>query len=177
MKNRYPEKDDWKHIRFSDECHFGWGQQGKLRIIRKPGERYCQDCIQEADPKGDPNQKDEKRLHVWAAIGWEFKSDLVYYEVPGNQNGKMSHQVYRGSILEPMIKPWIQNVRTGRVDPFVLEEDGDSGHGGGSKTNIVRQWKDTNGLISYFNCSNSPDLAPIENCWQPSKQMLRKVPH
>lgn len=177
MLDRYPQPSDWKNIRFSDKCHFGWGQQGKLRIIRKPGERYCQDCIQEADPRGDPNQKDEKRLHTWAAIGWDFKSDMVFYEVPGNRNGKMSHQVYRNSILEPVVKPWIDASQRGRVDPFVLEEDGDSGHGGGSKRNIVRQWKDANGLKTYFNCSHSPDLAPIENCWQPSKQLLRKVPH
>ena len=37
--------------------------------------------------------------------------------------------------------------------------------------------KENNGLESYFNCHNSPDLAPIENCWQPVKQALRKYPH
>ena len=34
-----------KTIRFSDEVHFGLGPQRKLRIIRRPGERYCFDCI------------------------------------------------------------------------------------------------------------------------------------
>ena len=58
------------------------------------------------------------------------------------------------------------------IDLFVLEEDGDSKHRDSSKQNIVRQWKDSNGLISYFNCPGSPDLAPIENCWQAPKQML-----
>ena len=56
---------------------------------------------------------------------------------------------------------------------FLLEEDGDSGHGPG-KSNVVRIWKEQNGLESYFNSHNSPDLAPIENCWQPVKQTLRK---
>jgi hypothetical protein len=42
-----PNPDDWKNVRFSDEVHFGFGSQRKLRIIRRSGERYCADCIQE----------------------------------------------------------------------------------------------------------------------------------
>jgi hypothetical protein len=38
---------DWHNVRFSDEVHCYVGPQGKLFIIRKPGERYCSDCIQE----------------------------------------------------------------------------------------------------------------------------------
>ena len=41
----------------------------------------------------------------------------------------------------------------------------------------MRKWKEPNGLETYFNCHNSPDLAPIENCWQPVKQTLRKFPY
>lgn len=77
----------------------------------------------------------------------------------------MTHRVYIDSILEPVIKPWI------------LEEDGDSGHGGGIATNPVRRWKAEMGLKHYFNCLGSPDLAPIENLWQAPKQALRKIPH
>ena len=47
MIDRYPNKQDWWHIRFSDETHFGLGPTGRLMIIRKPGERYCHSCIQE----------------------------------------------------------------------------------------------------------------------------------
>lgn len=174
---RYSKPEDWYSIRFSDECHYGFGPQGKLRIIRKPGERYCQDCIQEGDPRGEAQVKDQKRQHTWAAAGYGFKSDLVYYTVQGNTNGKMSHKVYIDSILEPVVKPWIQAVRAGNIEPFVLEEDGDSGHGSGRTQNPVRRWKEEKGLKYYFNCASSPDLAPIENCWQAPKQHLRKIPH
>ncbi len=112
-------------------------------------------------------------MHCWAAIGYNFKSDIIFYNVPGNTNGKMSLQVYRDSILEPHVKPWIK-----RGDDFVLEEDNDLGHGiGKAKTNIVRKWKEDNRLEYYFNCAQSPDLSPIENCWMPPKQHVRKVPH
>lgn len=56
MLKRYPEPEDWYKVRFSDEVHFGYGPQGKISIIRKTGERYCQDCIQEAD---QPAEKDQ----------------------------------------------------------------------------------------------------------------------
>ncbi|KJR83659.1 uncharacterized protein SPSK_00188 [Sporothrix schenckii 1099-18] len=71
----------------------------------------------------------------------------------------MTLQVYRDQILEPVVGQWIRDGQS-----FVLEEDNDSGHGTG-KVNIVRTWKRKNGLNSYFNCAQSPDLAPIKRAW------------
>jgi hypothetical protein len=107
MLERYPRPKDWHHVRFSDEVHFGWGPQGKILIIRKPGMRYCQDCIQE---EAQPAEKDRKRFHCWAAIGYNFKSLIHFYNVPGNTNGKMSQRIYIDSILEPIVKPWLNVV-------------------------------------------------------------------
>ena len=33
-----------------------------------------------------------------------FKSDIYFYDVPGNSNGKMTHQVYIDFILELVVK-------------------------------------------------------------------------
>jgi hypothetical protein len=86
----------------------------------------------------------------------------------------MSLEAYRDQILKPIVKPWLK-----RGDDFVLEEDNDSGHGGGAskKENIVKTWKKKHNLEHYFNCSNSPDLTPIENCWRPPKQFMALFPH
>lgn len=169
MLAKYPKPEDWYSVRFSDEVHFSRGPEGQLRIIRQPGTRYRWDCIQHRDP---PAEKDQKRKHCWAAVGYNFKSDIYFYDVPSNSNGKMTHQVYIDSILEPVVKPWLE-----RGDDFVLEEDGDSGHGTGKTRNIVKKWKADHHLKHYFNCASSPDLAVIENCWQPVKQHVRKYPH
>ena len=169
MLAKYPKPEDWYRVRFSDEVHFSYGPDGKLRIIRQPGTRYRWDCIQHRDA---PAEKDRKRLHCWAAVGYNFKSDIIFYEVPGNSNGKMTHQVYINSILEPVVKPWPE-----RGDDFVLEEDGDSRHGTGRTRNAFKKWKEDHRLEHYFNCSSSPDLAPIENSWQPTKQHIKKYPH
>jgi hypothetical protein len=140
MLECYPHWTDWKGVRWSDECYWGWGPQGKLWIIRKPGMRRCHNCVQQAS---QPKEKDQKRLHIWSAVGWDFKADLAFYDA-GNTNGKMSQRVYIDQILEPVVKPWLNGPK------FVLEEDGDSGHGT-SANNIVRTWKKDYSLTTYFN--------------------------
>ncbi len=142
-----------------------------------PGQRYCQDCIQHVQ-KEPKDGSERKRQHTWAAAGHNFRSNLIFYTVPGNNNGKMSKRVYIDSILEPVVKQWTINVRQGRCDSFILEEDGDSGHGFSTKkSDIVNIWKQQHGLNVYKNCASSPNLALIESCWQPVKQRLRKYPH
>ena len=80
----------------------------------------------------------------------------------------MSLQVYINHILEPVVKPWIV-----QGHDFALEEDGDSWDGKAKNNNIVREWKEENKLEYFSNCASSPDLSPIENCWQPPKQHLK----
>lgn len=116
------------HVRFSNKVYFGYGLQNKLHIVCKPSEQYCLDCIQK-DKK--LNKKDKKRHHYWAAVGYNFRSDINFYEVPGNTNRKMSQKFYIDQILELIVKPWVN-----AYHDFVLEKDGDSGYGPG-KSNIV----------------------------------------
>ncbi|CAI6087300.1 unnamed protein product [Clonostachys chloroleuca] len=137
------------NVIFSDECHFGYGDEGRYYIARKRGTRSDPLNIQE---RLQPEEGDKKRLHGWAGIGYEFKSPLK-------------------DILESYVKRWIEEGRS-----FVLEEDGDSGHGPG-KSNPVRTWKEEYSLESFFNCPRSPDLPPIENCWLVPKAYIRKYPH
>lgn len=66
-------------------------------------------------------------------VGWNYKSDIVFYDVPGNSNGKMSQRVYIDAILEPHVLPALAENQH-----IVLEEDGDSGHGSADNNNIVR---------------------------------------
>lgn len=79
----------------------------------------------------------------------------------------MSLQVYRDQILDPIVGAWLRN-----GESFVFEEDNDSGHGT-SKSNIVRTWKQSHNLTSFFNCSNSPDIVPIEKAWLASKEVVK----
>jgi hypothetical protein len=43
---QYEISEFWNKVRFSDEYHFGLGPHRKLKIIRKPKERYYEDYTQ-----------------------------------------------------------------------------------------------------------------------------------
>ena len=85
MYKKYPKHEDWHRVRFSDEAHFGYGPEGKLQIIPRPDTRYCHDCIQHQPPPPS-EEKDRKRKHCWTSVGYNFQSDIIFYDVSGNKN-------------------------------------------------------------------------------------------
>lgn len=108
-------------------------------------------------------------------MGNNFKSDIIFHDMPGNTNGKMSLQGLQRSNLGTggkALDPWSMEGYD-----FVLEEDGDSGYSKVKTSNIFRIWKEENKLDYFFNSAPSPDLSPIKNCWQPPKQRLAKYPY
>lgn len=164
-------QQQWRRVRFSDECHFGQGPKRKLKLIRRRGERFHTDCIQGNLNEKKAVNKNTKRFHIWAAIGYGFKSELVFYEVLTSSNGKMTNTVYVEKILKGVVKQWIE-----RGDDFILEEDRDTGHGTGDES-LARRYKQEIGLEYFFNAAGSPDLAPIENIWRSTKQQIASVDH
>jgi hypothetical protein len=81
-----PDSEDWRDIRWSDEFHLSFGPEGPAMIARRPGERYRPCNLQRRD---NPGEDDENRLHGWIAVGYDFKSDITWYETK-NRNGKLS---------------------------------------------------------------------------------------
>jgi hypothetical protein len=74
-------------------------------IIRKPEKRYCRFCIQESrEPNRYRGSPEAQKAHAWTAIGHNFKSDLIFYDIPGNTNGKMTADFYVNGILESHVK-------------------------------------------------------------------------
>lgn len=130
MLAKYPEKENWRYIRFSNKIHFGYGPEDQLCIIRKPGTQYRYDNLQH---RPSPTKDNKHRLwkNCWAAVGYNFKSDIIFYDMPTNKNGKMTHRVYIDSIFEPVVKPWLEEGQE-----FVFEKDGDSRHGTGQANPI-----------------------------------------
>ncbi|KAI9885278.1 MAG: hypothetical protein M1823_002947, partial [Watsoniomyces obsoletus] len=63
----------WKQVVFSDETHMHHNARAADQVIREPGERMAPDAIQKKLDKGP------MEIHVWAAIGYNFKSKLIFY--------------------------------------------------------------------------------------------------
>lgn len=182
MLQRYPNPEDWHHVRFSDEVHFGWGPEGKIRVIRprRGGERGRPSNIQRKEVRDDGTSY-QKRVHFWGAVGHGFKvQTLTQYEVPGNSNGKMNQEVYINEILQKEVATWKDDPRR-----WCLEEDGDSGHGTTKPTNRVEKAKIGLGIsreigdhhTAYFNHSHSPDLSIVEDVWSYPKIYVKRRPH
>ena len=95
----------------------------------------------------------------------------MFYEVSGNINSKMIIIKYI-DIFEQHVLPLLKCGNN-----FILEEDGDSDYSKANNNNIVRQWKQQHDLQYYFNTSQSPNLAPIENCWQSTKRYINQEDH
>lgn len=45
IKAKYPKLEDWHRIRFSNECHWTYGPEENIRILRKKGTRIYLDYI------------------------------------------------------------------------------------------------------------------------------------
>lgn len=167
MLESLSQPQDWRFVRFSGELHFGLSTDGKMRVIPRAGEKNCPNCDQDPEKVW---QRDARRLHAWAAVGFGFKSELVFYDesTSSNNAGMLTMTTYRDKILEPHVKPWLGN---GNASNFVLEEDIDVfAHGGLSKVNEVQEWKRAHGIRYHFNCGDSPDLSPLDSLWPPMKQ-------
>ena len=74
---------DWQRVRFSDEVHCGRGPQRQLVIIRRPGERYCFDCIQE-----ERQPATEERAVSWAASNFQSRPNQ---EMRHSSNSAVNH--------------------------------------------------------------------------------------
>ena len=90
MLAKYPTPEAWRKVRFSDEYYLGFGPQGRVYITRRPGESIYPNCLQ---LEHEPKEEDEKKVHVWTAVGYNFKSPLHFYDA-GNSNGVMTMAAY-----------------------------------------------------------------------------------
>jgi len=72
-----PGGGDWRKVIWSDECSFELGKNGRIWVIRRVDEKKCSDCIKSVYRSGRVS------VMIWGAIGWDWKSPLVFLERGG----------------------------------------------------------------------------------------------
>jgi DDE superfamily endonuclease len=161
FERRYYKEDHFKHFRYSDECHFACGLQRQARVHRRRGRK-----ARDAPTKIQFRLKRRNQCwHVFAVIGWDYKSPLHFYTGSG-VGGRLTQADYI-VILEGIVTPdW------DKKSTFVEDNDGPHGTRGKAE-NPVKAVKRRLGIKWEANPANSPDLNPIETIWRIVKQRLK----
>ena len=131
---------------WSDECSFEVGERGRIWVTRRQSEQYCQHCLKSTYRSGRCS------IMVWGALGWGFKSPLVFMEREEGAKG-ITSKAYLHQVLEPVVFEMFDGCK----DEYIYMEDGAKIHKGAAKIPKILRGIRT---IDWPPCS--PDLNPIE---------------
>lgn len=152
---------DWRNVIWSDEATFETGKRGRMWVTRRVDERRCPDCIKSIYRSGRTS------VMLWSALGWDYKSELVFIEKLPERKGVCS-KAYLQEVLEPVILPLFDALGP----EYIFMEDGAKVHAGSARLSRLQH------NIRGFNWPpSSPDRNPIEKVWRWMKEELKKLPN
>jgi hypothetical protein len=119
-------------------------------VTRRPDEKNCQTCIQSV------YKSRRVSVIVWAAIGWDWKSPLVFLVKELGKKGICSI-AYLNQVLEAVIFPFYDTLTDDQKAEFIFIEDRAKIHKGKAKLPRLNR-----GIRGFNWPLSSPDLNPIK---------------
>ena len=150
---------DWSRVIFSDESPFScFGNQGSIRVRRRKGERYKQECTV-------PTMKHPETVHVWGCFSMRGVGALKVLPKGTAMNTKWYIETLENELIPTSHCQFPE-------DPFVFQDDGAPCH----RAKAVKEWLCENDITCLYPWpGNSPDLNPIENIWAVVGTEVRKA--
>jgi transposase len=146
---------DWSKIIFSDESWFELGRN-RAYCWREPGvitSRHCNE--RKAHPL---------KIMIWGAIGWNFKSRLVFIE------GRVDSKIYCNSIIIASYIKYEADIAFGKGN-WILQQDNAPCHVSKQTREILEGY----GVPILPNWpAHSPDINVIEIVWAIMKRRIEK---
>lgn len=106
---------------------------------------------------------------VWAAIGWDWKSPLVFLVKEDGKKGICS-TAYLKQVLEAVVFPFYDSLTDEQKAEFIFIEDGSKVHKGKARLPRLNR-----GIRGFDWPLSSPDLNPIEKVWRWMKNEINKL--
>ena len=138
-------RQQWARVLFSDESRFNLSHHdGRIRVFRRRGEHFADDCLIEMDRFGGGS------VMVWGRIMGRRNTNLIV------EQGNLNAQGYINHILQPEAVHFLQ-----RHGHAVLMHDNARPH----VARICRQFLNRNNINVLPWPAVSPDMNPIEHIW------------
>lgn len=143
-------REQWDKVLWSDETWVVGGPHRKQYVTRRQGEEYDDTCIVEKHQR-------KQGWMFWGSFSGHGKGPGVFWE---KNWGSITSQSYREHIV-PVIHNWIVQVKEGLGDDLIFMQDGAPGHSAkATKDDLLAR-----GIPLMEWPAFSPDLNPIEHCW------------
>ena len=141
--------NEWNNVIFSDESR---NNDSRNWVWRRYDEKYKKECLK-------PTVQKSKGIMVWGCFCKDRLGPLILI------NGSVNSATYI-KILQENLLPFL--IQLG-PNNYIFQDDNAPAH----RSQVVKQWKEENMIITLPWPAQSPDLNPIENIWAELERKIR----